>query len=158
MKIKTGIGQDSHAFESNSDKPLILAGVKFANAKSLRGNSDADVVLHSLTNAISSVTGKNILGEIADDLCQQGIEDSAEYLKCALIDLDEWQIEHIAISLECLEPKISPQIKKMKESIAEQCNITTSDVGITATTGEGLTAFGRGEGIQALTIITVSKA
>lgn len=157
MKIKTGMGQDSHAFESESGKALILAGVTFEHKKGLRGNSDADVVLHSLTNAISSVTGRNILGKIADELCQRGVTDSREYLQCALDDLGSWQIEHIAISLECLEPKISPQIEKMKDRIAGFCNISASDIGITATTGEGLTAFGRGEGIQALTIITVSK-
>ena len=123
----------------------------------MRGNSDADVVLHSLTNAISSVTGRYILGKIADELCQQGVTDSREYLQCALNDLGNWKIEHIAISLECLVPKITPQIQHMKDSIAGFCNISVSDVGITATTGEGLTAFGRGEGIQVLTIITVSK-
>ena len=157
MKIKTGIGQDSHAFESELGKVLILAGVTFKHDRGLRGNSDADVVLHSLTNAISSITGRNILGKIADELCQQGITDSRKYLQCALDDLSDWQIEHIAISLECLEPKISPQVEKMKSNIAELCNISANDVGITATTGECLTAFGRGEGIQALTIITVSK-
>jgi len=157
MKIKTGIGQDSHTFESELGKVLILAGVTFEHEKGLKGNSDADVVLHSLTNAISSLTGINILGKIADELCQQGVTDSREYLQCALKDLSNWQIEHIAISLECLEPKISPKIEKMKDSIAGFCNISANDVGITATTGEGLTAFGRGEGIQAFTIITVSK-
>jgi 2-C-methyl-D-erythritol 2,4-cyclodiphosphate synthase len=46
----------------------------------------------------------------------------------------------------------------MKKSIAKLCHTNTSDVGITATTGEGLTAFGKGEGIQAITIITVNKS
>ena len=157
MNIKTGIGQDSHAFEAQEGKALILGGVRFEHSKGLRGNSDADVVLHSLTNAISSVTGRNILGKIADELCLKGITDSSAYLQCALDDLGDWQIEHIAISLECLEPKISPQIEAMKNSIATFCNINANDVGITATTGEGLTAFGEGKGIQAITIITVSK-
>ena len=157
MKIKTGIGQDSHAFASELGKKLILAGIEFENSKGLKGNSDADVVLHSLTNAISSVTGRNILGKVADKLCQQGITDSSEYLKCALTDLREWKIEHIAISLECLIPIISNRIENMKKSIAQLCNISTNNIGITATTGDGLTAFGKGEGIQALTIITVSK-
>ncbi|WXT99676.1 MAG: 2-C-methyl-D-erythritol 2,4-cyclodiphosphate synthase [Catillopecten margaritatus gill symbiont] len=152
--IKTGIGQDSHAFIDG--KPLILGGVTFDHHQGLKGNSDADVILHSITNAISSVTGKNILGAKADKLCQQGVTDSAEYLKLALADLGAWTIEHIAISIECLVPKISPQIDALKSNIARLTNIETSDVGITATTGEGLTAFGRGEGIQVLTIITVS--
>ncbi|TEU20909.1 MAG: 2-C-methyl-D-erythritol 2,4-cyclodiphosphate synthase [Gammaproteobacteria bacterium] len=157
MKIKTGLGQDSHAFDTDNNKSLILGGVEFDHPQGLRGNSDADVVLHSLTNAISSITGQNILGAKADDLCQQGITDSAEYLKLALNDLNDWHIEHIAISIECLVPKISPKIEKLKTNIAKLMRTQVSDIGITATTGEGLTAFGRGEGIQVLSIITVSK-
>ncbi len=158
MNIKTGLGQDSHAFDAIDNKPLILGGIEFDHPQGLRGNSDADVILHSLTNAISSITGKNILGAKADELCQQGTTDSTEYLKLALNSLDGWHIEHIAISIECLVPKISPKIDALKTNIAKLTDVQTSDIGITATTGEGLTAFGRGEGIQVLSIITVSKA
>jgi len=158
MNIKTGIGQDSHTFDTVNSKPLILGGVEFDHPQGLSGNSDADVILHSVTNAISSITGKNILGAKADVLCQQGITDSAEYLKLALNDLNDWRIEHIAISIECLVPKISPQIETLKSSLAKLVNTQIDNIGITATTGEGLTAFGRGEGIQVLSIVTVSKA
>lgn len=154
---KTGLGQDSHAFDSENNKPLILGGVAFDHPQGLKGNSDADVILHSLTNAISSVTGNNVIGAKADELCQKGITDSAEYLKIALTDLKDWNIQHIAISIECLTPKISAKMQELKQSIATLTGTQISDIGITATTGEGLTAFGRGEGIQALTIITVSK-
>lgn len=153
--IKTGIGQDSHAFDGKSNKPLMLGGIEFKHPQGLKGNSDADVILHSITNAISSVTGQNILGAKADKLSQQGITDSAEYLKLALKDLGDWQIENIAISIECLTPKISPRIEQLKFSIANLNDIKVEDIGITITTGEGLSAFGRGEGIQAFTIITV---
>ncbi|MBE8190160.1 MAG: 2-C-methyl-D-erythritol 2,4-cyclodiphosphate synthase [Candidatus Thioglobus sp.] len=160
MKIKTGLGQDSHAFETNKksgSKPLILAGIVFENSPSLRANSDGDAVLHSLTNAISSITGNNILGGTADKLCQKGITDSGKYLALALQDLAGWRIENVAISIECLSPKIAPMLAEMKKKIAILLNIKNTDVGITATSGEGLTAFGRGEGIQVLSIITVSK-
>jgi len=157
MTTKTGIGQDSHAFEEVSGKPLILAGIKLDHPIGLKGNSDADVVLHSITNAVSSITGKNILGSVADQLCQEGVTDSSNYLKLALDDLGDWKISHIAIAIECLNPIISPQIDSMKKNIAKLCHIDKTDVGITATTGEGLTAFGKGEGIQAITIITVNK-
>jgi len=157
MNIKTGLGQDSHAFDTDNNKLLILGGVEFDHPQGLRGNSDADVVFHSLTNAISSITGQNILGAKADALCQKGVTDSAEYLKLALNDLNEWHIEHIAISIECLIPKISPKIATLKSNIAKLMNTQINNVGITATTGEGLTAFGRGEGIQVLSVITVSK-
>ena len=157
MTAKTGIGQDSHAFEETPGKPLILAGIKLDHPIGLKGNSDADVVLHSITNAISSITGRNILGSVADQLCQEGVTDSSNFLKLALDDLGNWKICHIAITIECLKPKISPQIESMKKSIAKLCHINKTDIGITATTGEGLTAFGKGEGIQAITIVTVDK-
>jgi len=157
MTSITGIGQDSHAFEEVTGKPLILAGIKLDHPMGLKGNSDADVVLHSITNAVSSITGNNILGLVADQLCQEGVTDSSNFLKLALDDLGDWRISHIAIAIECLKPKISPQIDSMKKSIAKLCHINKTDVGITATTGEGLTAFGKGEGIQAITIVTVNK-
>ena len=157
MTAKTGIGQDSHAYEEAPGKPLILAGIKLDHPMGLKGNSDADVVLHSITNAVSSITGNNILGSVADQLCQEGVTDSSNFLKLALDDLGDWKIRHIAIAIECLKPKISPQIDSMKKSIAKLCHINKADVGITATTGEGLTTFGKGEGIQAITIVTVNK-
>ena len=158
MIIKTGLGQDSHRFEKTSSKDLVLAGVKFDYPFGLNGNSDADVVFHSITNSISSITGKNILGDVADQLAKKGKKDSSKYLQIALEDLGDWKINHIAVALECAKPKISNHVEAIKESIANICKINVSDVGITATSGEGLTSFGRGEGIQAITIITVSKS
>lgn len=157
MTIKTGLGQDSHAFETKKNKPLMLGGVQFDHPQGLKGNSDADVILHALINAISSITGKNILGKSADKLCQQGVTDSTEYLKLALNDLNDWHIEHVAIAIECLVPKILPQLEALKSSIANLMNTDVANIGITATTGEGLSSFGRGEGIQVFSIITASK-
>ena len=156
MIVKTGLGQDSHKFDRGSDKNLILAGVEFDGSPPLKGNSDADVILHAVTNSITSITGRNIIGEVADRMClKQGITDSKEYLKLALQDLGDWQITHLALSIECLKPKISPKIEAMQNSLAKLLGINQSDIGITATSGEGLTEFGNGEGIQALAIITV---
>jgi len=155
MKIKTGLGQDSHRFDNeNTEKKLVLGGVEFEGTKPLKGNSDADVVLHALCNAISGVTGVNVLGKITDELCQQGITDSQVYVQEALKYLKEWQITHVSFSIECKTPKITPKIVEMKQKISELLDLTVDDVGITATTGEGLTAFGRGEGIQVFCILT----
>lgn len=152
--MKVGIGQDSHRFETeNTGKELILGGVSFEGL-GMSANSDGDVVLHAITNAISGVTCKNILGEVADNMCRNGITDSKEYVKEALKYLNE-KIEHISITIEGKTPKISPKIEEMRKSIAEILNITTSQIGITATTGEGLTEFGKGNGISVFAIITV---
>lgn len=160
MKVKTGLGQDSHRFVQDATRSLILGGVTFENAPPLQGNSDADVMLHALTNAISGVTGVNILGTISDKLClEQGVTDSCVYVQEALNYLKDWKICHVSFSIEAKLPKMSPKIDAMKTSIAQLLNLTVYDVGITATTGEGLTDFGRGEGIQVFCIVTaVSEA
>ena len=153
--MKTAIGQDSHRFDfDNKDKPLILGGVVFDNCPPLSGNSDADVVLHSITNAVSGITTVNIIGKTADDMCRNGITDSKAYLQEALKYL-EYDILHVSISIECKTPKITPKITDMRKSISSILNIPETSVGITATTGEGLTEFGKGMGIQVFTIITV---
>jgi 2-C-methyl-D-erythritol 2,4-cyclodiphosphate synthase len=157
MRIKTGIGQDSHRFDfKDKTKKLILGSVLFENQPPLKGNSDADVVLHALCNAISGVTGVNILGKISDTLCQKhGIKDSRFYLQEALNHLKDWRITHISFSIECKTPKITPKISEMKTNISQLLGLETAEIGITATSGEGLTAFGRGEGIQVFCIVTV---
>jgi 2-C-methyl-D-erythritol 2,4-cyclodiphosphate synthase len=160
MKVKTAIGQDSHRFAPDSShKPLILAGLEFPNEPGLEGNSDADVVLHAIINAISGITGVNILGAIADELClQQGITDSKIYLQHALAQLANWQICHISCSIECKRPHLSDKIPHMKQSICQLLGLNLADVGITATSGEALSDFGRGHGIQVLCIITAVEA
>lgn len=152
-----GIGQDSHRFDfEDKEKKLILGGVIFDDAPPLEGNSDADVILHSITNAISGVTCVNILGPISDDLClNKGIKDSKVYLKESLKYLNGRRIIHLSISIECLKPKITPKIPELRKSISELLNIPENSIGITATTGEGLTPFGQGKGIQVFSCITV---
>jgi 2-C-methyl-D-erythritol 2,4-cyclodiphosphate synthase len=85
----------------------------------------------------------------------KGIKDSREYLKEALKYLADLKICHVSLSIECKTPKITPRIPEMKRSIASLLGISEGAVGITATTGEGLTDFGRGLGIQVLCIVTV---
>lgn len=154
--MKTGIGQDSHRFDFNDkDKKLILGGIIFEGEPPLLGNSDADVVLHALTNAISGITCVNILGKVSDKMClEEGIKDSRVYLAKSLEYLENYKIVHASISIEGLIPKMSPKIPEMRESIGKLLGIASNCVGITATTGEGLTAFGRGEGLQAFCIVT----
>lgn len=156
MKVKTGIGLDSHRFvEGESNRPLVLGGLIFRDAPALSGNSDADVILHAVTDAISGVTGRTVIGEVADAMCQDGITDSKAYLKVALKDLGSWQISHLSLALECLRPKIDPKVPALRQSLADLLGIAVDDVCITATTGEGLNDCGRGLGIHAMAVLTV---
>ena len=153
------IGQDSHRFgDPCGDTTIRLGGIDIPFDKPLVANSDGDVVFHAVTNAISGFTGVNILGGEADKIClEQGIKDSSVYLRKALEYMKEGRIIHCSITIECLRPKLMPHIPAMKESIGNILGISTSSVGITATTGEGLTGFGRGEGIQVFCILTFAK-
>ncbi len=157
------IGQDSHRFESNNDpekrnKKLVLGGVDIPGCPGFQANSDGDVVLHALTNAISGITCVNILGDIADDMCKnQGITDSREYLKRALSYLGENKITHVSFSLECKRPILSSHIPLIRNSVAEMIAISPNEIGITATSGEGLSDFGRGDGVMVLCAITVCR-
>ena len=156
--MKVAIGQDSHRFDfENTEKKLVLGGVVFEGEPPLEGNSDADVILHSVTNAVSGVTCVNILGGISDELClEQGITDSSVYLREALEYLNDLRIIHLSISIEGLRPKITPKIDEIRRNLSKLLDIPENCIGITATTGEGLTSFGQGLGIQVLSIITVT--
>ena len=153
------IGQDSHRFgEPCGDTVIKLGGLDIPFDKPIEANSDGDVVLHAITNAISGFTGVNILGGEADKIClEQGNKDSSVYIKKALEYLTDGKIIHCSITIECLRPKLMPHIPAMKESIGRILGIPVTSVGITATTGEGLTGFGRGEGIQVFCILTFTK-
>lgn len=153
--MKVAIGQDSHRIDyNNKEKKLILGGIEFQEDYSILANSDGDVVLHAITNAISGITCKNILGKISDDMCKKGITNSEEYLKEALKYLKQ-KIVHISMSIECIIPKITPKMEEMRKNIARILQIEENCVGITATTGEGLTEFGKGNGISVFVCLTV---
>lgn len=154
--FRTGIGQDSHRFlPDDSKKPCVIAGVVFENVPGFKANSDGDLVFHALCNAISSLTGVIVLGRITDEMClKDGITDSSVYLKEALKTLGNQEIVHIAITLEGSRPYFLKKIEEMRSSIASVMNLSVSQIGITATTGEGLTDFGCGDGLQCFCIMT----
>ncbi len=155
MRIKTGIGQDSHRMGDDHSKPFILGGIEFPGLPGLKGNSDADAVMHAITNAISGITGVNIIGKESDRIClEEGIDDSAVYLQEALKYLGDFKLTHLSISIECKRPMITPFMDAMRKRLSELLPLDPQDIGITATTGEGLTDFGRGEGVQAFAIVT----
>lgn len=159
MIIRTGIGQDSHRFlPQDSSKPCVIGGLIFDDAPGFNANSDGDVVLHAVCNAISSLTGILILGNIADDLClKDGITDSEVYLVEAMKTLGHQRVTHVAITIEAKKPKFKQRLIEMRQNIARIMCLDISQVGITATSGEGLTDFGCGDGVQAFAIVTTQE-
>ena len=157
--IRTGIGQDSHRFlPADTSKPCVIAGIVFEGVPGFNANSDGDLVFHSICNAITSLTGVLILGDIADELClKHGITDSEIYLKEALKTLKNQRITHVAITIEAKRPKFKLLLLAMRQNIARVLNLDLSQVGITATSGEGLTDFGCGDGAQSFAIVTTEE-
>ena len=157
---RIGIGQDSHPF-SKIIKPLILGGVKITETGGLEGNSDGDAILHSLCNALSSAIGGDSIGTWSDEMClKQGITDSSKYLEVVYekIKKNDYKINNISIAVEAQRPRLSPdQIKMIKSSLAKLLLINIKQIGITFTSGEGLSAFGKGEGIQVFSITMLQK-
>lgn len=156
--MKAGIGQDSHRFLPDGvKKKCVIAGIVFEGAPGLDADSDGDVVFHALCNAITSITHVPILGKIAIQMCKQDkITDSRLYLEKALETLKEQKIAHVSLTIEGARPRFQARVDEMRESIAKVLKMPLESVGMTVTSGDGLTSFGKGEGLQCFAILTVS--
>lgn len=156
--VRVGFGTDSHRFEDSGTKPLILGGVKIDDHSGLYANSDGDVILHALFNAISQACGGHSLGYYADPLFERGVTDSAEYIKIALdmVKSLDCRVYNVGVMVEAARPRIPIEtIDDMRKSVAHLLDIHDRAVGITFTSGEGLTSFGRGEGILAQVVVSL---
>ena len=155
--FKVGIGQDSHKF-SKTQKGLTLGGILLKDEQKLEANSDGDVILHAIFNAISQAIGEQSLGFYADQLCQKkGVKDSKKYLDIMLKKIKKLKLEigNVGLMLECKTPKIDSLSTQLKKSLAKILDTDTRKIGITATSGENLTVFGAGLGIQCFAIVSL---
>lgn len=161
-QVFVGIGEDSHRFSplKNAKQCLVLGGVKVKNMPKLEAESDGDVLLHSLCNAISGALGSGSLGTYATDMRKRGTKNSTQYLKhvTSLMERQRRKILHCSFSIEAREPKIDPLSPRIKKNLSRILKISPEKIGITATTGENLTPFGRGEAIRCQSIVTLCSS
>jgi len=156
--IRTGLGYDSHKFAS--DRPLILGGVRIEFDKGLAANSDGDVVLHALADAIFGALGVGDIGEhFPDNDPKWKNADSSEFVKYAhkLAADAGWSISNCDITVLAELPKLSPYKSQIKQSIAELLGIGADAVSIKAKTNEGMGFVGRCEGIAVLANVLIIK-
>ena len=151
--LKIGFGHDSHPFSSKG--VCTLAGVKFSSFPALQGNSDGDVALHALCNAMLSTFSSGSFSRLADTLCKKGIKDSSQYVKLILKKFQQngGQIERCVFSFECLRPKLENKFPQMQKKLAKILNISLEKISFIATSGEKLTSFGQGKGVQVFVIL-----
>jgi 2-C-methyl-D-erythritol 2,4-cyclodiphosphate synthase len=157
--IRCGIGYDAHRLIEG--RKLILGGVEIPNARGLDGHSDADVLLHAITDALLGAIGEDDIGHHFSnrDESIRGIS-SIEILKRVRTLIEQKQARAINIdgTLIAEAPKIARHVPAMKEKIADALGIDVSCISIKATTNEGLGSIGRGEGMAAMAIATVERA
>mgnify|MGYP001619569147 CR=1 FL=1 len=151
LRAQTYLGEDSHSFSETGI--LILGGLKVAGLPALEANSDGDVILHAIGRALAQACGENF-SELADPLSLSGNSDSRDYLEPLL---EKVKITNLSISLECARPRIDPLIPDIKSVLERILQVQSCKIQISAHTGEGLTAFGRGEGIRCLALVTLYK-
>lgn len=159
--FRVGLGQDVHPFSAEEEnKPFMFGGIKIAEKGGLKGNSDSDVILHSICNALSSAVGGDSLSTWADEMCKKGINDSSSYVEYVFdrVRALKYSVENISISVEAKKPVLKMEvINKIKERIALLLKIGKNQVGLTFISGNGLEEYGQGIGIQALTIVNLRK-
>jgi 2-C-methyl-D-erythritol 2,4-cyclodiphosphate synthase len=156
--IKVGQGFDVHQLVSG--RKCIIGGVEIPFDKGLEGHSDADVLLHAISDAILGAAGLGDIGKHFPntDPSIKNI-DSRNILKKIVLLLHEkkYSIINIDATVICELPKLTPYIDRMKNNIASDCNIEINAVNIKATTTETLGFTGRGEGIAAQAICLVES-
>lgn len=150
MNIRVGQGYDVHALVVGRE--LILGGVKIPYEKGLLGHSDADVLLHAITDAVLGAAGMGDIGRMFPDTdaCWQGA-DSRVLLRGAIeqVNAAGWRVGNVDCTLICQAPRIAPHAPAMRDNIAADLGIDPACVNIKGKTTEKLGFEGRGEGIAA---------
>ncbi|HEY1144582.1 MAG TPA: 2-C-methyl-D-erythritol 2,4-cyclodiphosphate synthase, partial [Sphingomicrobium sp.] len=153
---RTGMGFDVHAFAGEG--PLILGGIEIAHDRGLAGHSDADVVLHAITDALLGAAGLGDIGEHfpPSDPRWKGAA-SALFLAHAveLVAAKGGFIDHIDCTVVAEAPKIGPHRAAMRARVAEITGLNVDQVSVKATTTEGLGFTGRREGIAAQAVASI---
>ena len=148
--FKVGQGYDCHALVAN--RPLIIGGIRIPHATGLLGHSDADVLLHAITDALLGAAGLGDIGRHFPDTDPQfSGADSRILLKEAAkrVRGTGYAIGNIDATIIAQAPKMAPHISGMVGNVAEDLNIDPACVNIKAKTNEKLGYLGREEGIAA---------
>ena len=156
LSPRTGMGFDVHAF--SGEGPVMLGGIAVPHSRGLAGHSDADVVLHAITDALLGAGGLGDIGEHfpPTDLRWRGAS-SDQFLRHAvgLLRARGAIVDHVDCTIVAEEPKVGPHRDAMRQRVAEIAGLRVDQVSIKATTTEGLGFTGRREGIAAQAVASI---
>ena len=157
MSTHVGIGYDSHRFSAG--RPLRLGGVTIPHTHGLAGHSDGDVALHAMVDALLGAVAIGDIGTFfPDDDPQWKGADSARFVKKVIDTLQQerYAVQQVDITIIAERPKLADRIPAMRAATAKALGVEMSAVSIKAKTNEGMGWLGRGEGIAAIAVATVS--
>ena len=158
-QFRIGQGYDIHALVS--DRKLILGGVHIPYEKGLLGHSDADALLHALTDALLGAAGLNDIGQLfPDDDPQFKDMDSRILLRAALqkVQAAGYHVGNVDATIICQKPKLAGYLPEMVRNIASDLAVTPSHINLKAKTNESLGHLGREEGIAVHAVALLYKA
>ena len=156
--MRVGIGYDTHRLAPG--RPLVLGGVRVPHTRGLVGHSDADVVLHAVTDALLGAAG---LGDIGDaypdtDPAFKGA-DSTLFVRETLARLNQggWRLVNLDVIIFAQEPKLGPVKAEIRRHLARLLGLDVTAVNVKAKTGEGVGAIGRAEAIACQTVALIDR-
>lgn len=159
QEFRTGIGFDVHAFAEN--RKLIIGGVEIPFVKGLAGHSDADVLLHAISDALLGALALGDIGKYFPDNDHKFKDADSSFLLSEVFKMVEgkgYAVENVDSVLMLQRPKISLYIDEMRNKISVLLKVNADRISIKATTTERLGFTGREEGVAAMTTVLLIKA
>ncbi|MGH2319665.1 2-C-methyl-D-erythritol 2,4-cyclodiphosphate synthase [Planococcus sp. 4-30] len=156
--IRIGQGYDVHQLAEG--RPFILGGVEIEHDRGLLGHSDADVLLHTITDAALGAIGGGDIGKHFPDTDPEFKDADSRKLLTHIweyVKEQGYELGNVDCTVIAQKPKLAPYIEQMRESIAGLLEADISQVNVKATTSEHLGFTGREEGIAALAVILLNK-
>jgi 2-C-methyl-D-erythritol 2,4-cyclodiphosphate synthase len=158
VPMRVGIGHDTHRLAEG--RPLILGGVRIDHPRGLVGHSDADVVLHALTDALLGAAGMGDIGDAYPDTDPVWKDaDSARFLRETLSALNRegWRVVNVDVIVFAQEPRLGPVKGAIRDRLAVLLGVEPGAVNVKAKTGEKVGPIGRAEAISAEAVALIER-
>jgi 2-C-methyl-D-erythritol 2,4-cyclodiphosphate synthase len=156
-ETRVGWGFDAHPLDG--DPPLIIGGVEVSDQLGVTATSDGDVLAHAVTDAVLGACNRGDLGEHfpSDDPAMSGVSSLELLGQAATMAVAAgWQVTHVDATVLAQEIRIAPHRGQIRANLARALGVVDDLVSVKATTTDGLGFIGRGEGLAAVAVVTVS--
>jgi 2-C-methyl-D-erythritol 2,4-cyclodiphosphate synthase len=157
--MRVGLGHDTHRL--GEGRPLLLGGVRIEHDRGLVGHSDADVVLHAVTDALLGAAGLGDIGDTYPDTDPAWRDcDSSLFLRetLARLNRDGWGVVNLDVTIFAQEPKLGPVKADIRRRLAELLGVGEDRVNVKAKTGEKVGHIGRAEAIACQAVVLIDRA